>query len=233
MQSVLFRTSFPVFHRRGRKTHQTIFPVFCRQTRRTEKLLEIKQALVSQYAGTHLALMVQGRIGINRLIQPPQAPVFASGQPKARGRTAVDVAPAHMGHGSLVTYRVQPSNRQSPKASWAAVRAIISAWAVASLSVSTWFQPRPITRPSFTTMAPTGTPLSRGPFWILFAGSAHEPFVRTGHFHHYGGYHGPGGAVLASSFWKDSYCVLYGKCAMPRKGVGMNAFYVDSGEWVA
>lgn len=67
-----------------------------------------------------------------------------------------------MGHGSLVTYRVQPSSRQSPRASWAAVRAIISACAVASLSVSTWFQPRAITWPSLTTTAPMGTsPLAR------------------------------------------------------------------------
>ena len=52
----------------------------------------------------------------------------------------------------------------------------------------------------------------------FFHGLAHEPFVRTGHFHHYGGYHGPGGAVLASSFWK--ILIVFYTISAPCRGKG-------------
>ena len=52
------------------------------------------------------------------------------------------MAPAHIGHGSLVTKRSQSVSRQSPTALSACVMASISAWAVASFSVSTWFHAR-------------------------------------------------------------------------------------------
>ncbi len=45
-------------------------------------------------------------------------------------------APAHIGHGSKVTYTVQPPSRQLPTNSAACVSAIISAWAVGSFNCS-------------------------------------------------------------------------------------------------
>ena len=146
MQSVLFRTSFPVFIRRGRKTRRQFFPFFCRQTRRTEKLLEMKQALVSQYAGTHLALMVQGRIGIQQIDPAPRSPGFCIRAAENDAvRTAVD--DSSCAHGARLLGDIQGAAFQPP----------VAQSLLGRLSVSTWFQPRPITRPSFTTMAPTGT----------------------------------------------------------------------------
>src|SRR5205823_11458954 len=47
-------------------------------------------------------------------------------------------APAHMAHGSRVTYSTQSSSRHDRSAWAACVIAIISAWAVGSLSASRW-----------------------------------------------------------------------------------------------
>ena len=59
MQSVLFRTSFPVFIRGGRRPRRQFFPFFCRQTRRTEDLLELEQdppdVVVAQLPPNYLA----------------------------------------------------------------------------------------------------------------------------------------------------------------------------------
>ena len=52
-----------------------------------------------------------------------------------RGIRASTMAPAHIGQGSLVTYRMLSVNRQSPAALAACVIARISAWAVGSFSV--------------------------------------------------------------------------------------------------
>src|SRR5688572_25528867 len=49
----------------------------------------------------------------SRLITPPAAPAFGSGAPKTtRATRAWTIAPAHIGHGSLVTYSVQSFSRQ-------------------------------------------------------------------------------------------------------------------------
>jgi hypothetical protein len=68
------------------------------------------------------------------------------------------MAPAHIGHGSSVTYRVQPSSRHERRAAAAWVMAIISAWAVGSRSCSRWLCARATTpRCGATMTAPTGT----------------------------------------------------------------------------
>ena len=69
---------------------------------------------------------------------------------------ACTMAPAHIGHGSSVTYSVQPSSRQLPSAAAACVMAIISAWAVGSRSASRSLRAAASTRPSRTMTAPTG-----------------------------------------------------------------------------
>ena len=62
----------------------------------------------------------------------PAAPPFASAAPKTPRATRVcTIAPAHIGQGSFVTYKVQSVRRQSPTASSADVNASISACAVA------------------------------------------------------------------------------------------------------
>ena len=65
-------------------------------------------------------------------------------------------APAHIGQGSTVTYKVQSVRYLPPMASVAAVMATISAWAVVSISRSVILCPRPITRPRDTMTAPMG-----------------------------------------------------------------------------
>src|SRR6185312_8007124 len=87
----------------------------------------------------------------------PEAPALGSVVPKTtRGTRASTIAPAHMAHGSSVTYSTESSTRQLPRAWAAARRAIISAWAVGSSRSSRSLWPAPITSPSWTTMAPTG-----------------------------------------------------------------------------
>ena len=67
----------------------------------------------------------------------PQAPVLGSRHANTRRSIlARTKAPAHMEQGSSVTYIVHPSSRQDPKAAEAWVKAMISAWAVGSASVS-------------------------------------------------------------------------------------------------
>ena len=65
-------------------------------------------------------------------------------------------APAHIGQGSTVTYKVQSVKYFPPMASVAAVTATISAWAVVSCSRSVMLCPRPMTRPRQTMTAPMG-----------------------------------------------------------------------------
>src|SRR6267142_2629186 len=67
------------------------------------------------------------------------------------------IAPAHIAHGSSVTYSVQSVSRHDCIASDAAPIATISACAVASRSDSTWLRPRPITTPPWTMTQPIGT----------------------------------------------------------------------------
>ncbi len=62
----------------------------------------------------------------------------------------------HIGHGSQLLYRMQPSRRYVPNRFAAWRMAITSAWAVGSPACTTMFQPRPTTSPSFVTTAPKG-----------------------------------------------------------------------------
>ena len=48
------------------------------------------------------------------------------------GEAGLEDGPRHIGQGSSVTYKVQPSSRHDCRASAAWVMAIISAWAVGS-----------------------------------------------------------------------------------------------------
>ncbi len=57
-------------------------------------------------------------------------------------------APAHIWHGSRVTYMVQPSKRQSPIFLLARRMAVISAWDKVYLSVFRRLYPRAMTFPS-------------------------------------------------------------------------------------
>ena len=66
-------------------------------------------------------------------------------------------AAAHIGQGSTVTYKVASFKYLPPRASVAAVMAIISAWAVGSWRVSVRLCPFPMMRPLHTTTAPMGT----------------------------------------------------------------------------
>ena len=52
---------------------------------------------------------------MNRFITPPQAPISRSWPEIHPADRALRMAPAHMGQGSRVTYRVQPSSRQVPR----------------------------------------------------------------------------------------------------------------------
>ena len=59
----------------------------------------------------------------------PHAPIASSSVPNTmRSTRAFTVAPAHMGHGSSVTYSVQPVNRQEPSTFAACSIASSSAW---------------------------------------------------------------------------------------------------------
>src|SRR6185312_1807289 len=85
-------------------------------------------------------------------------PAFASQAPKTtRSTRASTIAPAHIAHGSSVTYSVQPSSLQLPSTRDASRIAIISACAVASLSRCVLLAPRPTISSPRTTTAPTGT----------------------------------------------------------------------------
>src|SRR6202007_2421970 len=66
-------------------------------------------------------------------------------------------APAHMGHGSIVTNSSQSPRRWLATVAPASRSATISAWAAGSESVMLRFHPRPTILPSQTPMAPTGT----------------------------------------------------------------------------
>ena len=73
-------------------------------------------------------------------------------------------APAHIGHGSSVTYRSQRCSRQPPSFLHAFSMASISAWCSAFFFVSRRLRPRPTILPSQTTTAPTGTSPSSAAF---------------------------------------------------------------------
>ena len=88
----------------------------------------------------------------------PSAPALASAAPKTHRPTrAFTIRPAHMGHGSSVTYTVQSERRHRPSSCAAATRAENSACADGSPSSSRRLHARAITRPARTTTAPTGT----------------------------------------------------------------------------
>ena len=74
-----------------------------------------------------------------------------------RGIRACTIAPAHIWHGSRVTYIVHSSSLQSPITLLARFIAVISAWASVFLSVFLRLYPLPITVPSCTITHPIGT----------------------------------------------------------------------------
>src|SRR3954453_11621536 len=90
----------------------------------------------------------------------PEAPAFGSDAPKTtRGIRANTIAPAHIAHGSSVTYSTASAgSRQPPPARAAASRmARTSAWAVGSPLSSRSFGAAATTSPSETTTHPIGT----------------------------------------------------------------------------
>src|SRR5579859_1569075 len=94
----------------------------------------------------------------HRLYNDPHAPAFGSAAPNTSPPTRPAMsAPAHIGHGSSVTYRVVSPSRQVPRTVAARCKARISAWAVGSFRASRSLRPRPTMRPPATTTAPTGT----------------------------------------------------------------------------
>ena len=95
---------------------------------------------------------------MNRFITPPHDPVTSSRAPKnTLSIRDMMMAPAHIGHGSSVTYREQPLSRQSPLVLQASLIASSSACAVAWFFFSRLLRPRPITAPpASTTTQPTG-----------------------------------------------------------------------------
>jgi hypothetical protein len=88
----------------------------------------------------------------------PPIPALSSQAPKTtRSSRPSTIAPAHIAHGSSVTYSVAPASRESPAAAIAARIARSSAWAVASPSATIPFRALASATPARTTMAPTGT----------------------------------------------------------------------------
>ena len=88
----------------------------------------------------------------------PSAPFFGSRAPYTqRLMRACTIAPAHIGHGSRVTYSVTSSSRQPPTARAAARSTLISACAAASRRRSIALPAAAITTRSRTATAPTGT----------------------------------------------------------------------------
>lgn len=86
------------------------------------------------------------------------APVLGSSAPYTTRSTRLKtIDPAHIGHGSSVTYSVHPSSRQLSRVRPANVKASRSAWAVGSCSVSRKLNAWAITRSPRTITAPTGT----------------------------------------------------------------------------
>ena len=89
---------------------------------------------------------------------PPAAPVFGSLAPNTiRSNRAWIMAPAHIMQGSSVTYKVQAVRRWLSSAIPASRIAMISACADGSCRPIFRFHPRPMTFPSRTITAPTGT----------------------------------------------------------------------------
>src|SRR3954453_242713 len=121
----------------------------------------------------------------------PEAPAFGSDAPKTtRGIRANTIAPAHIAHGSSVTYSTASAgSRQPPPARAAASRmARTSAWAVGSPRSSRSFGAAATTSPPETTTHPIGTSScsaarsaslnasrmkysSRGKKWAWFSGT--------------------------------------------------------------
>ena len=94
----------------------------------------------------------------SRSTRLPAAPDFESHAPKTtRGRCAFKIAPAHMGHGSSVTYSVHCHSRQPPSVRQASPMASSSAWASAVFPFSRRLRPRPTMRSSSVITHPTGT----------------------------------------------------------------------------
>ena len=96
------------------------------------------------------------------LTTEPHAPALGSIAPITSLDTlASTIAPAHMLHGSSVTYTVHPVSHFAPSFSSAAARASISACADELLMVSTRLCALLMISPSLTTSAPTGTSPAR------------------------------------------------------------------------
>ena len=76
-----------------------------------------------------------------------------------RSTRAQYAAPKHIGHGSQLAYRMAPERSCVPSVRHASRIATTSACSVGSPSLTTWFVPRPTTRPfSSATSAPKGPP---------------------------------------------------------------------------
>ena len=96
----------------------------------------------------------------------PAQPAFGFMLPMTTSLTlACTIAPAHIWHGSSVTYSVQPSSRQSPSFLLAFRIAFSSAWDSVFLSVFLRLYPRAITFPSYTITQPIGTSISFSAFF--------------------------------------------------------------------
>src|SRR5690606_21168253 len=88
----------------------------------------------------------------------PAKPALSSHAPNTtRSARASTIAPAHMAHGSSVTYKVQPASRWSPRSATARRSARSSACDVASESPTIEFRADASSTPSWTITAPTGT----------------------------------------------------------------------------
>lgn len=94
----------------------------------------------------------------NKLQTLPAAPNFSSNAAKISFEIlAWVIVPAHIAQGSRVVYKMQSVNLVAFKVLQADFIALISAWAVRFLSLSTELNPREIISLFFTTIAPTGT----------------------------------------------------------------------------
>ena len=88
----------------------------------------------------------------------PRPPWGCRSRTPARSTRALTIAPAHIGHGSCVTYSVAPTSRQPPTAAAACrMRDRSRRGPSGSAALSRRLPPRPTISPPTTTTAPTGT----------------------------------------------------------------------------
>ena len=120
------------------------FSRFLRRASRSKKLFRSRPHSLRQHAARHLdagGCAAAPRPGCRA--SPPLPPWGPIGPNTSRVTRPCTIAPAHIAHGSSVTYRVTPVSRQAPELRPPPASASSSAWAKGSRSTSRRLKPVP------------------------------------------------------------------------------------------